>query len=251
MEAVAGSFRVHSTDVAADDEPVVVHDGFDSVVVAIDAAASLVVDDDMEEADGSLDLPDDSSMEVAQSNYRGCSATAPAGTVDDRNVANDAVKASCLLRIDSVVAAAAALVVLVVVDSAPDLALASVNSALPVVVPCFVVDTADAAAVAAADGEDGGFRCYRPRGHPRPLMRHCWGRLCHRLAVVRLVATVQSPAEERSAAESVLAPSRLVRSWMASPRCLCPCCACQEPSVVGAFQDPSSLPLYSWYSLAV
>lgn len=214
MEAVADSSRVHSADVAADDEPVVVHGGFDSVVVETDAAASLVADDDMEEAGGSLDLLVGSSMEVAQSNYHGCSVAAPAGTVDDRTAVNDAVEASCRLRIDSVVAATAALAA-GVVDSAPDLALASVNSALPVVVPCFVVDTAAvvaavagaAAVAAAADGEDGDFRCYCLHGHPRPLMRHCWGRLYHRLAVVRLMVTVQSPAEERSAVESVLAPS--------------------------------------------
>lgn len=199
-----GSFHVHSAGVAADDEPVVVHDDFDSVADETDAAASLVAADGMEGADGSLDLPVGSSMEAVQSNYRGCSAAAPVGTTDDRMIAaNDAVEASYLLRIDSVVAAAAAFAA-GEADSAPDLALASVNSALPVVVPCFVADTADAA----ADGEDGDFRRCRPRGHPRPSMRHCWGRLCHRLAVVRLMVTVQSPAEERSAAESVSAPSR-------------------------------------------
>lgn len=205
MEAVAGSFRVHSTGVAADDGPVVVvHDDFDSVADETDAAASLVADDGMEGADGSLDLPVGSSMEAVQSNYRGCSAAVPVGTADGRIAANDAVEASYLLRIDWVVAAAAAAFAAGEADSAPDLALASVNSALPVVVPCFVADTANAA----ADGEDGDFRCCRPRGHPRPSMRHCWGRLCHRLAVVRLMVTVQSPAEERSAAESVSGPSR-------------------------------------------
>lgn len=210
MEAVAGSFRVRSAGVAADDEPVVVHDDFDSVADATDAAAaaaaSLVADDGMEGADGSLDLPVGSSMEAVQSSYRGCSAAVPAGTVGVRTVVNDAAEASYLLRIDSVVAAVAALAA-GEVDSVPGQALASVNFALPVVVPCFVADTADAVVVA-ADGEDGDFRCRRPRGHPRPSMRHCWGRLCHRLAVVRLMVTVQSPAEERSAVESGLAPSR-------------------------------------------
>lgn len=204
MEAVAGSFRVRSVGVAADDEEVVDHDDFDSVGDAIDAAASLAADDGMEGADGSLDLLAGSSMEVGQSSYRGCFVAVPAGTDDDRTAENDAVEASYLQRIGSVVAAAAALVA-EEADSAPDRALASVNSALPVVVPYFVADTV---VVAVADGEDGDFHCCRLHDHPRPLMGHCWGRLCYRLTVVRLMVTVQSPAEERSAAESVLEPSR-------------------------------------------
>lgn len=196
MEAVVGSFRVHSAGVVADDEPVVLHNDFDFVGDAPDAAAaSLVADDGMEGADGSLDLPAGSSTEAVQNSYRGCSAAVPGDTADGRTAANDAVEASYFLRIDSVVAAAAAAAFAAgEADSVPDLALASVNSALPVVVPCFV---ADVAAAAVADVENDDFRCCRPRGHPRPSMRHCWGRLCHRLAVVRLVVTVQSPAEER------------------------------------------------------
>lgn len=152
-----------------------VHDGIDLVAGAIDAAAaSPVADDGMEGADDSLDLPVGLSMEAVQSNYRGCFVAVPADTADDRIAVSAAVEASYLLRLDSGVVAAAAFAA-EEADSAPGRALASVNSALPVVVPCYVADTA--VVDAAADGEDSDFRCYRPRGHPRPSKRHCWGRL--------------------------------------------------------------------------
>lgn len=169
MEAVADSFRVHSAGAAAGDEPALIHDGIDSVADAIvaAAAASLVADDGMEGADDSLDHPVGSSTAAVRSNYRGCSVAVPADTADDRIAASDAVGASylLLLRFDSGVVAAAAFAA-EVADSAPGRALASVNSALPVVVPCYAADTA--VVDVAADGEDSDFHCYRPRGHPRP-----------------------------------------------------------------------------------
>lgn len=202
--AVVDSFHVRLTVGAVGDEPVVVHGGFDSV--ANGDVALLVADDGMEVADGSLDRPVGSLKAVAQSSYRDCCAAVyPDDTGDDRIAGNGAaVETSFHRRIGSVDAAGVVATVVVaaagVVDSELDQALASVSSALPVVVPCFV-----AAVDIAAGGADGVCRCRR-RGHLRPFVGHCWGHPC-RWPVVRRAVMVRSPVGERLAAESESVPS--------------------------------------------
>lgn len=166
VEVVADSFHVHLTvGAAVDDEPVVVHDGFDSA--ANGDAALLVAVDGMEVADGNR--PVGSWRVAVQSSCRDCYAAVYPDDTDDDLVAGHGAAETSFLRqigsvdaVDVVTVVAAAAAAAEEVDSELDQALANASSALQVVVPCSaVVDTV-------ADDADGVFRC-RPRGHLRPL----------------------------------------------------------------------------------
>lgn len=191
---VADSFHDHST-ADADDEPVMVHDDFGSV--ANGDAALLGADDGTEVADGSpVRRPVGSWMGADRNSCRGCyAAVYPDDTGDDLIAVHGAAAEASWHRWVGLAAAAGE------VDSELGRASANESSELLVVLPCSVVVAVDTV----AGDADGVFRCRR-LGHLRPLMRHCWGHLCHR-PVVQRAAMVRSPAEVQSEAESALVPS--------------------------------------------
>lgn len=188
---------------------------------------------------------DDGTTEAAPSSCSGCSAD---DTDDDPGAAAAAADETSFLRIDSAAVPPAE------ADSGPGQSLAS--GCFAVVVPYFadvggVVVVAGAAAdtVPAGDAAAAGDGDCHP-SDPYPAADASAAAAAASEAV-RPAATVQSPAAARSAVESASGPSHPVHSSTASPTCRCPCCACPEPSAVGAFPGPSSSPLYSWCSLAV
>lgn len=188
---------------------------------------------------------DDGTTEAAPSSCSGCSAD---DTDDDPGAAAAAAGETSFLRIDSAAVPPAE------ADSGPGQSLAS--GCFAVVVPYFAdVDGVVVAAGAAADtvpADDaaaaGDGDCHP--SDPYPAV-DASAAAAAALEAVRPAVTVQSPAAARSAVESASGPSHPVHSSTASPTCRCPCCACPEPSAVGAFPGPSSSPLYSWCSLAV
>lgn len=241
-----------------DDVPVVVRDGSGSDEDAAAAAAAAVAAEAVAAA-AAASKADDGTTEVAPSSCSGCSAD----DTDDYPGAAAADEPS-FLRIDSAAAAAAA-VPLVEADSGLGQSLAS--GCFAVVVPYFAVADVDgvvAAAAAAADtvpdaaGDDaaaavGDGDCHPSDLHqdPCPAGASAVAAAAAAAAAVRPAVTAQSPAVAQSAVESASGPSHPVHFSTASPTCRCPCCACPEPSAVGAFPGPSSSPLYSWCSLAV
>lgn len=169
------------------------HDDFG--FVANGDAALLEADDDTEVVDDSLGrLPVESWRAEVQNSCHGYYAVVYLDGTGDDLIAG-AAEASFLHLLCSGAAAGEP-------DSELGQVLANASSALLVVVPCSVVV---AVADTVADCADDVFRCRR-HGHPRPLLRHCWGHLCHRLVVQR-AAMVRPPAEVQSEAESVWAPS--------------------------------------------
>lgn len=233
--------------------PAAVRDDFDedaaAAAVAVAAAAALKADD--------------GTTEVAPSNYFGYFA---ADDTDDDPGATAAADEPSSLRTGSAAAAAAPTVE---ADSGPGQSLAS--GCFAEVVPCFaadvdgvvvagaVADTVPAADAAVAAGDDDAAEdgdCHPSEAHqdPCPAAASAAAGVGDAVAAPsedRPAVTVQSPAAVRSAVESASGPSHPVHSSTASPTFRCPCCACQEPSAVGAFPGPSSSPLYSWCSLAV
>lgn len=190
---------------------------------------------------------DDGTTEAAPSSCSGCSAD---DTDDDPGAAAAAAAdETSFPRIDSAAVPSAE------ADSGPGQSLAS--GCFAVVVPYFadvggvVVVAAGAAAdtVPAGDAAAAGDGDCHP-SDPYPAADASAAAAAASEAV-RPAVTVQSPAAARSAVESASGPSHPVHSSTASPTCRCPCCACPEPSAVGAFPGPSSSPLYSWCSLAV
>lgn len=188
---------------------------------------------------------DDGTTEAAPSSCSGCSAD---DTDDDPGAAAAAAGETSFLRIDSAAVPPAE------ADSGPGQSLAS--GCFAVVVPYFadvggVVVAAGAAAdtVPADDAAAAGDGDCHP-SDPYPAADASAAAAAASEAV-RPAVMVQSPAAARSAVESASGPSHPVHFSTASPTCRCPCCACPEPSAVGAFPGPSSSPLYSWCSLAV
>lgn len=248
-EVAAGCAEVAVADTLhaaqPDDAPAAVRDdsGSDEDVAAAAAAAVAV-------AVAAASKADDGMTEVAPSSYSGCFAD---GTDDDPDAA--AADEPSFPRIDS----AAAAVPLVEADSGPGQSLA--NGCFAVVVPYFAVADVDGVVAAAADtvpdavGDDAaaaGDGDYHPSDlHQDPCPAVGASAAVAAAAAVRPAETVQSPAAAQSAVESASGPSHPVHSSTASPTCRCPCCACPEPSAVGAFPGPSSSPWYSWCSLAV
>lgn len=228
----------------------------DTLHARLDDAPAAVVRDDSGSADedaaaaaavvvAAASKADDGTTEVAPKSCSGCSA-------DDKDddpgaAAAAAADGSSFLRIDSAAVPPAE------ADSGPGQSLAS--GCFAVVVPYFVgvdgvvaADTVlagDAADAAAGDGD-----CHPSDPYPAADASAAAAAAAASEAV-QPAETVQSPAAARSAVESASGPSHPVHSSTASPTCRCPCCACPEPSAVGAFPGPSSSPLYSWCSLAV
>lgn len=188
---------------------------------------------------------DDGTTEAAPSSCSGCSAD---DTDDDPGAAAAAAGETSFLRIDSAAVPPAE------ADSGPGQSLAS--GCFAVVVPYFAdVGGVVVAAGAAADTVPAGDAAAAGDGDCHPSDPYPAADASAAAAAaseaVRPAVTVQSPAAARSAVESASGPSHPVHSSTASPTCQCPCCACPEPSAVGAFPGPSSSPLYSWCSLAV
>lgn len=250
-EVAAGCAEVAVADTLhaaqPDDAPEAVRDDSGSDEDAAAAAAAVAV------AAAAASKADDGTTEVAPSSCSGCSAD---DTDDDLGAA--AADEPSFPRIDS----AAAAVPLVEADSGPGQSLA--NGCFAVVVPYFAVADVDGvvAAVAAdtvpdAVGDDAAVAAGDGDCHPSDLHQDpcpvvgASAVAAAAAAAVRPAETVQSPAAAQSAVESASGPSHPVHSSTASPTCRCPCCACPEPSAVGAFPGPSSSPWYSWCSLAV
>lgn len=233
--------------VRPDDAPAAVRDDSDSGEDAAAAAAVVAV-----AAAAAASKADDGTTEVAPSSCFGCSAD---DTDDDLGAA--AADEPSFPRIDS-----AAAVPPVEADSGPGQSLAS--DCFAVVVPYFavvadvdgVVAAADTVPDAAADDDTavaaGDGDCHPSDLHQDPCPAVGASAVAAAAAAAgRPAVTVQSPAAAQSAVESASGPSHPVHSSTASPTCRCPCCACPEPSAVGAFPGPSSSPWYSWCSLAV